>query len=556
MSGGERGSDPVADRLSPVDHELLAHLLAHRVLTTPQLITLVDRPERSVDHRLSRLRATGVVDRIRPYAASGSAPFFWWLTRKGAHLVEGTSPAPGKAAPNPLFLRHTSAIAGLYVALGDIGPSIGLECLSWQRDETAWEEWSINFAGQKHLRPDAYVEVAMEVDGERGRAGAFIEVDFATMDQKRLRAKVARHRDYVSDRAWWNRHPGCPPLLLLTTSEARVTRFLANAEHDRPTPSHYAQEKSTSWDPVVAGCACVSSPEEALSAPVWRTSAADAPFTLATLLAGDVRTYRRLVATVRVQQAAREHHLQVLAINPLATDWVPLAEALADDEASAAVRFIFDEVLPFNPSVREEWAERHLDLVTATHKWWVDEDGCSGWPPPPAPVVTGWHRLYRKLWIEQANRLVDRAASSVNDPRLRRPAAALAAGELVEPWRLGREGSVDGDAASAEAALDHESRREAAVATTLRNLPLHRRLASSRVALSADYDVRHQVVCVDCGIARHDDPEYRRYGNRAQCPLCDGDLVPAHELTGLPPELEDSLTVVIERLGLVEGAKK
>jgi hypothetical protein len=117
MSGGHRGTDAIADRLSAVDHELLAHLLAHRVLTTPQLIALVCRPERSVDYRLGRLRATGVVDRTRPYAASGSAPFFWWLTRKGAHLVEGTSPAPGKAAPNPLFLRHTSAIAGLYVAL-------------------------------------------------------------------------------------------------------------------------------------------------------------------------------------------------------------------------------------------------------------------------------------------------------------------------------------------------------------------------------------------------------------------------------------------------------
>lgn len=431
-----------------------------------------------------------------------------------------------------------------------------MERLSWQRDETAWEEWSTNFAGQKHLRPDAYVEVALDVDGEPGRAGAFIEVDFATMDQKRLRAKVARHRDYVSDRAWWHRHPGCPPLLLLTTSEARVTRFLASVEHDRPTPSPYAQEDPTRWDPVVAACACVSSPEKALSAPVWRTSAADAPFNLATLLAGDVRTYRRLVATVRAQKAAREHHLQVLAINPLAADWAPLAEALGDDQASAAVRFIFDEVLPFNPSVREEWAERHLDLVTATHQWWVDEDGRSGWPPPPTPVVSGWHRLYRKLWIEQAKGLVERTASSVNDPRLRPPAAALAAGELVERWRLGREGSVDGDAASAQAAADYESRREEAVATKLHNLPLHRRLASSRAALSADYDVRHLVVCVDCGIARHDEPEYRRYGNRACCPLCNGDLVPAHELAGLPPTLEVSLKVVIERLSLFEGAKK
>lgn len=55
---------------------------------------------------------------------------FWWLTRSGARLVEGASPAPGKATPNPLFLRHTAAIAGLYVALLDLGPNIGMHCES------------------------------------------------------------------------------------------------------------------------------------------------------------------------------------------------------------------------------------------------------------------------------------------------------------------------------------------------------------------------------------------------------------------------------------------
>ncbi len=279
-AGGRRSARSVADRLTSLDHVLLALLQTHRVLTTPQLITLVRRPERTVDYRLSRLRDAGVVERTRPYAASGSAPFFWWLTRRGAQLVEGTSPAPGKAAPNPLFLRHSAAIAGLYVALVDLGPHVGLTDCSWRRDETAWEEWSPSLGRAKHLRPDAHMEVTLDVDGEPGRAGAFVEIDFATMDQRRLAAKVARHRDYASDRAWWNRHPGCPALLLLTTSDARVTRFLANLERARPRPSYYGDEDPTAWEPVVAACACVSAPEEALSAPVWRTSAADAPSTL------------------------------------------------------------------------------------------------------------------------------------------------------------------------------------------------------------------------------------------------------------------------------------
>ena len=171
--GGRRG---VTARLSPTDHQLLVLLNVHRVLTTPLLIALAGRPERTVDYRLTRLRSAGLVNRTRPYAASGSAPFYWWLTRSGAHLVEGTSPAPGKATPNPLFLRHTAAIAGLYVALLDVGPSIGMRCESWRRDELAWEEWTPSFSRVKHLRPDAHVEVSLEVDGEVGRAGTFVEL--------------------------------------------------------------------------------------------------------------------------------------------------------------------------------------------------------------------------------------------------------------------------------------------------------------------------------------------------------------------------------------------
>jgi hypothetical protein len=136
--------------------------------------------------------------------------------------------------------------------------------------------------------PHAYVEIGISVDEAPGIAGAFVEIDFATMDQARLRAKVARHRAYASDGAWWTKHPGCPVLLLLTTSEARATRFLSTVERDKPKPSIWEQEDSTHPDGLIAACASVASPEEALSAPVWRMSAADAPMLLSSVLAGEV----------------------------------------------------------------------------------------------------------------------------------------------------------------------------------------------------------------------------------------------------------------------------
>lgn len=422
---------------------MLVLLNAHRVLTTPQLIALTGRPERTVDYRLSRLRSAGLVDRTRPYAASGSAPFFWWLTRSGARLVEGTSPAPGKATPNPLFLRHTTAIAGLYVALVDVGPSVEMRCDSWLRDELAWEEWSPSLGRAKHLRPDAYVEVSLEVDGEVGQAGAFVEVDFATMDQPRLRAKVARHRDYAAERAWWDRHPGCPALLLLTTSEARVTRFLANVEKDRPKQNRSdGDDHEFDWDELVAAAAAVGSPEAALSAPVWRTSPADAPVTLRALLAGEVRKYRRLVANVRVRRALHERYEQAERVNVVAQDPEALVSALGDQQAGAAVRYVFEDRV--NGYARRAWAEDHLELVTATYRWWVDDDGRSGWPPPPDPVVHKWQAIYRELWANQARILLANVeAIAVNDPRLCRPAASVAAGELVREWTLTKPRSTD-----------------------------------------------------------------------------------------------------------------
>ena len=306
----------------------------------------------------------------------------------------------------------------------------------------------------------------------------------------------------------------------------------------------------------MAACACVSAPEEALSAPVWRTSAADAPSTISSLLSADVRTYRRLVATVRAQRTADEQYRQLQAIHPLAADSERLADAMDDADAAAAVRFIFDQVLPYNPSVKEEWAAEHLDLVTTRHAWWVEGDGRSGWPPPPSRVVSRWRALYRSLWAEQATSLLERAAENANDPRLRRPAADLAMGTLVRSWRLEREPGPDIGTAAAEAALDYETRRDAAVANAIRALPLHRRLATSRTPLEADYDAQHLVVCVDCAVARHDDPEQRRYGRPTRCPLCDGELVATQQSPALPPELGNSLALVAERLGRIESGRQ
>ena len=539
------------DQLSGIDHGILGLLQAHRVLTTPQLITLAGRPERTIDYRLARLRERSLVDRIRPYAASGSAPFYWWLTSSGARLVEGTSPAPGKSTPNPLFLRHTAAIAGLYVALLDAGPSVGLTLSEWSRDEDAWEDWS-NYHGAGRLRPDAYAEVRLDVDGAEGVTGAFVEVDFATMDQARLRAKVARHRGYCAETVWWDRHPCCPALLLVTTSEARVNHFLAGVELDRPRPSPYQREHPAHYDELVAACATVASPEEAVVAPVWRAAVADAPVMLAQLLSPEVRQYRRVVARVDAARQVEDDQYRLALARDLVRDADAIADAIGDPEAGAAVGYVLGTTR--GVTAREGWAAEHPDLVDATAAWWAAARTTNG-SSPPIDLLGAWWSLYRDCWLAQADALLEpNEAVRLGDPRVRRPAAALAAGELVDDFTLQRDEPIDGRAALEGALAEYERRRTAAVTATIRDLPLHRRVRVDRTDLDAAYDAEHLYVCTSCALpSGPDDEATGRAPLFARCRCCDGPLVPFIDAPDLPPPLDDSLARIASRRQLLRS---
>jgi hypothetical protein len=546
MSGGRTVKVGAGvDRLCGIDHDMLGLLQAHRVLTTPQLISLTGRPERTIDYRLTQLRKRSLVDRTRPYAASGSAPFYWWLTRTGARLVEGTSPAPGKGTPNPLFLRHTAAIAGLCIALTEVGPSLGFTPSVWRRDEDAWEDWS-SYRGPGRLRPDAYAELHLDVDDADGVAGAFIEVDFATMDQARLRAKVARHRRYCTETIWWDRHPCCPALLLVTTSEARVNHFLAGVERDRPRSSPYEREHSTHYNELVAACAAVASAGEAVTAPVWRAAVADAPMTLAQLLAPEVRQYRRVVARVESARQTEDDQHRRARIHDLARNAEAIAAAIGDPEAATAIRYALGPARGF--TAREDWAAAHPGLVDATAVWWTTAKN-GGSERAPRDLQSAWRTLFRKCWLVQADVLLgmDNEAVRLADPRLRHPAAALAAGELVDDRALRPSHPIDGRAIFEQALVEHERRRDAAVTAHLHALALHRRLRTDRADLNAAYDAEHLYVCTGCALPRNDDDPTGQAQHATRCAHCGGPFVPLAHAPDLPPPLADSLDRIAAR---------
>jgi hypothetical protein len=152
------------------------------------------------------------------------------------------------------------------------------------------------------------------------------------------------------------------------------------------------------------------------------------------------------------------------------------------------------------------------------------------------------------LWAGQATELLGLAAQSIDCPKLRRPAATLAAGAFVQSWQLSTVVPMDGPTEAAQAGADYLDRRDRAVTETVRGLPLHRRIAASRITIECDYDEAHLVVCIDCGITRHNDLASERQGRTESCPLCGGVLVGAHSSPALPPTLAESVAVISNRL--------
>jgi Replication-relaxation len=230
------------------DLALLDLLLQHRFLTRRHIQTLyfsahhdphsgdlrATRTPRTAQRRLQLLRRRGLL--VRRYLAAPDGrrdpePYYC-LTADGARLAcaraELTAAEWRKhasdALANPLFVRHALAAAELHCALTCAAREHhDHECRPhWWRGEDATAA-GFNDRGLKVLlRPDGYT---------RYRAGRDIhhllaEIDLGTMPLPRLRSKLELYRAYARSRAWQERYPVFPKLLLLTTSERRINQLL------------------------------------------------------------------------------------------------------------------------------------------------------------------------------------------------------------------------------------------------------------------------------------------------------------------------------------------
>ena len=317
-AGRLRRRDALAT-VTDLDRRLLTLLAEQRVLTQTQLERLLaDTPARTLRYRTERLTRQGLVGRSRPYRDKGSAPFHYWPTRASDAFVRG-EPVPSggeRAEPNPQFLHHAERLSELYVLLAVQAPTVGLRLHAFRREGEAREVFRAD-GRERALAPDALVHLH---DGNSRGLLAFVELDLGTMSHARLKTKAAGYAAYTTQAAWTERHPFCPCLLFLTTTEARSLSFLKALlallnKHSRR--SYYGRRRGyLDWF-AAAACAHAREPERALSQACWDDLAlAGGGLTLSDCLNKARTAYDATRAKEEAQQRARDAHRERLRTRP------------------------------------------------------------------------------------------------------------------------------------------------------------------------------------------------------------------------------------------------
>ncbi len=188
----------LAGKLTRRDRWLLRMLHEHRVLTTTQIITLGYGAPRRVQTRLGDLYRLRAIDRFRPLATAGSAPYHWVLDAAGAEVLaveDALTPAElGYRRDRALDiafsprLAHTTGTNSFFTALAAARDGGG-ELACWWSERRCAAVWG------DLARPDGY-GLWRDPDGQA--ADFFAEYDTGSEDLPQVMAKLSGYRELAA----------------------------------------------------------------------------------------------------------------------------------------------------------------------------------------------------------------------------------------------------------------------------------------------------------------------------------------------------------------------
>lgn len=228
---GSVGLVDLASRLSMRDQAIIDAVAGLRLLSARQLerllfaeITHPGTRARLARRVLARLVTLGVLGRLERRVGgvrAGAAGHVYFTAAAGQRLLafwrgEGLKRTRNPYEPTSAFVRHTLAVAELYVQLIEADRERQLGLLDFQSEPGCWCPFIGPAGAQLILKPDARVRLAV---GEGEEEHAFIEVDCGTEGRTALTRKC---RAYV---AYW--HSGAerevfPRVVWVTTNQQRL----------------------------------------------------------------------------------------------------------------------------------------------------------------------------------------------------------------------------------------------------------------------------------------------------------------------------------------------
>ena len=557
-SGRRSRSDALAT-VTELDRGLLTLVSEQRVLTQTQLERLfADVPARTLRYRTERLTRLGLLGRSRPYRERGSAPFHYWPTRVADAFARGEPVPRGgeRPAPNPQFLAHAAGLSELYVLLAAQAAGVDLRLRGFRREGDAREPFRAD-GRERALAPDALIDVW----DEAGRQLlAFVELDRGTMSHARLKAKAAAYADYAAEAAWYGRHPFCPCLLFLTTTEARALSFLKALQSilEKAARRGYdGRRDEIAWF-AAGACAMAHAPERALAEACWDDlRLAGGGLTVLDCLNAARAPYDTERAREQAEQAAAEAERARLRADPEA--WraylqekrlYPRAPHMQQFGAAGAtaLELLLHATAPMSAIERDAFAALARQLADdPLEAEFAPAPVSPSWPDSEA--VTGLVQTYLEMQRTRVDQLVRRYGDG---PTLRRHRHQLAAGELID--RYGCDQLDDDARRDHEAAQEQErlrlaylERRQREARRRKHEVALSARVARGRAAGYALVDRDQLQICPRCDeVVYPPEPQPDSYGSTIQqtyrqplrCDFCGGhELAAWHER--YRPRLED-----------------
>ena len=210
-----------ASAIDERDHQVLLHLLEHKILTTHQIASLCFGSLRRCQHRMRELKVMGLVSSfsVRRGFGEGRAPACWHLTKPG--LVEiadardvrtsDLSWVPDSSYRTNKLIAHRLGVNAFFCGLAEASRAFEGHCLATWRPE----HWVRTKAAE--IKPDGFGRYLHPA----GACEFYFEYDRATEARGALSRKIEA---YLRLAAGWTREQeltGFPNLLVLVPEEER-----------------------------------------------------------------------------------------------------------------------------------------------------------------------------------------------------------------------------------------------------------------------------------------------------------------------------------------------